>query len=137
MPSESKARVVFRWLLAIALIAQGVNHFIADEIMARMIPAYLPAPYMMVWLSGVAEVFLGVMLLVPKLRVLAGWGIIALLIAVFPANLQMALHPEQWPDIPSGVLWARLPFQLLFIYWAWAVALAEGARPQTSPRSSD
>lgn len=132
MSRGAKIRAGFRVLLAVLLILQGGNHFVADEFMVRMIPAYLPAPELLVYLSGIAEIILGGMLFVPKLRVLAGWGIIALLFAVFPANLQMALHPEDWPELPSAALWGRLPFQLVFLYWTWAVTLAKGARTDSS-----
>ncbi len=101
---------------------QGINHFIADEWMVRMIPDYLPAPMLMVYLSGVAEIVLGAAVFVPRLRRLAGWGIVALLFAVFPANLEMALHPEQWPISPT-VLWARLPLQLVFLFWTWTTCI--------------
>ena len=130
MPRRTKLRAGLRGLLGVLLIVQGANHFIADAFMARMIPAYLPEPYLLVYLSGVAEIVLGALLFVPRFRRMAGWGIIALLLAVFPANLQMALHPEDWPDLPAAGLWARLPFQLLFLYWTWAVSLANDADPE-------
>ncbi|MGB1016835.1 MAG: DoxX family protein [Nannocystaceae bacterium] len=118
-----KLRQFFRGLLGVLFVAQGINHFIMDEWMIRMIPDYLPAPALMVYLSGVAEIVLGILVFVPRARRLAGWGILALLVAVFPANLEMALHPEQWP-ISENVLWGRLPFQLVFAYWAWATCIA-------------
>ncbi len=133
MQQASRLRRTFRWVLAIALIAQGINHFIMDEGMIKMIPDYLPKPALMVYLSGVAEVVLGALIFVPRLRVLAGWGIIALLFAVFPANLEMARHAEAWP-VPEWALWARLPFQLVFMYWAYATCIAAVNRP-TQPET--
>ena len=82
-------------------------------------PPYLPWHYELVILSGVAEVVLGIALLIPKLSRIAGWGIIALLIAVFPANLHMTMHPELYPEIPVIALWIRLPIQGLLILWAY------------------
>ncbi len=123
MARDTKIRKGLRWLLGVALVLQGINHFISDEFMVRMIPEYLPAPRLLVHLSGAAEVLLGALVLVPRTQRLAGWGIVALLLAVFPANLQMALHPEQWPEIPEAALWARLPLQLVFFYWVWACAI--------------
>ncbi len=125
----SRLRRGFRWLLAVALIVQGINHFIMDEGMIAMIPDYLPEPALLVYLSGIAEVLLGTLVFVPRLRALAGWGIIALLVAVFPANLEMALHPGRWPAVPEVFLWIRLPFQLVFMLWAWATCIAPVNRP--------
>lgn len=118
-------RRVLRWLLVVLLVAQGINHFIATDLMVRMIPAYLPAARTLVLLSGVAEVLLGLMMISPKSRRLAGWGTLALLVAVFPANLQMALHPEQWPSIPAISLYLRLPGQLIFAYWAYGTCIQQ------------
>lgn len=70
-------------------------------------------------ISGVAEVALGIGLLIPSVSHLAAWGLVALLIAVFPANLQMALHPETFPELPVIGLWVRLPIQGVLIYWAY------------------
>lgn len=84
-----------------------------------MVPPYVPAPEAMVVVSGVAEILLGVLVLVPATTQKAAWGLIALLIAVFPANVHMALHPELFPDMTPAFLYARLPFQALFIFWAW------------------
>ena len=80
----------------------------------------------MIYISGAFEVLLGLLALPDKTRKLAGWGMIALLGAVFPANLHMALHPEIFPDIPVWGLWARLPFQGVLIFWVWKVT--RGAR---------
>ena len=73
-------------------------------------------------ISGACEILGGVGLLIPALRRPAAWGLVALLIAVLPANLQMATHPRQWPNIPAWALWARLPLQLPLIWWAWLYA---------------
>lgn len=93
------------------------------DLMVRMMPAALPAHRELVWLSGIAELALGLLTLRPQARVLAGWGILALLVAVFPANVNMALEPDKWPEIPSWGLWARLPFQVVFGGWAWATCI--------------
>jgi len=100
----------------------GYNHFRVPDMYLPMMPGYLPAHAELVLLSGIAEVACGVGLLIPQTRKLAAWGTIALLIAVFPANLHVALH-----DVPlfgategAGALnWVRLPFQLVLIAWAW------------------
>ena len=81
-------------------------------------PAYLPLHAEAVYISGFFEVLGGVCVLIPALRSAAGWGLVALLIAVFPANIHMALNPDLFPEIASNLLYVRLIFQLIFIYWA-------------------
>ena len=83
-----------------------------------MMPSYVPWHLAMVQISGVAEIVLGVLLLVPAATIVAAWGLIALLVAVFPANLQMALHPETFPEFSPRSLWLRLPLQGVLIAWA-------------------
>ncbi len=112
-------RTVARWLLALLFIAAGVNHFVDPATYLRIMPPYLPFPLALVHLSGVGEVVGGVGLFITKWRVAAGWGLIALLVAVFPANIHMALHPELFPSIAPELLWGRLPLQLVLIAWVW------------------
>lgn len=85
-----------------------------------MIPAWLPMPLMLVYVSGAAEVAGGLGLVFPATRRWAAWGLIALFVAVFPANLNMALNdiPLGEHHLPTWLLWARLPFQLVLIAWA-------------------
>ena len=120
-------RVIFRWLLATFFVAAGANHFRAPEFYAVMMPAWLPHPAALVVISGVAEILGGVGALVPLLRRAAGWGLIALLVAVFPANLHMALQHLSPPGltVPNWVLWVRLPFQAVLIGWVWWTAAGE------------
>jgi len=108
-----------RYLFGLAFIAAGVNHFVTPGFYLRMMPGYLPWHGALVAISGVAEVVLGAMLLVPRLQVTAAWGLIALLIAVFPANLNMTMHPELYPAISRTALWVRLPIQGLLIAWVY------------------
>jgi len=110
---------IARLLLAVLFIAAGLRHFTAPDFYLRMMPPGLPWHRELVLVSGAAEVALGLMLLVPRLRTLARWGLIALLVAVFPANVQMALHPETFPEFAPAMLWARLPLQLFLIAWVW------------------
>jgi uncharacterized membrane protein len=95
----------------------GVMHFVIPRAYRRIVPPYLPAPKALVNVSGVAEIAGGVGLMSKAARRPAGWSLIATLIAVFPANVHMALRPEEFPRIPSLALWARLPFQGVFIAW--------------------
>ena len=117
MPSfKNVTKVIFGLLF----IGAGVNHFLNTPFYLSIMPPYLPWHYALVIVSGVAEVVLGIGLLIPKLSRLAAWGIIALLIAVFPANIHMATHPELYPTIPEIALWLRLPLQAVLVLWAYS-----------------
>jgi len=87
------------------------------------VPDYLPAHRELVLASGVAEMLGGAGVLFDRSARPAGWWLIATLLAVFPANVHMALHPERYPKIPEAALWGRLPVQALVILWVWRVAL--------------
>lgn len=127
---DTRWRTILRIALGVLLILQGLNHFASDDLMVRMMPSWLPAHRELVWASGVAEIVLGAAALLRRTRVLAGWGILLLLVAVWPANWNMALRPEEWP-IPSWMLWLRLPLQLVMAYWAWVSCIApERTRPR-------
>jgi uncharacterized membrane protein len=84
-------KLVMLWLLGILFVAAGVNHFVRPDFYVKIMPPYLPWHLELVYLSGVAEIVLGVLVLIPKWRSLAAWGLIALLVAVFPANIHMAV----------------------------------------------
>lgn len=120
LPQRPLKRIAL-FLLALFFVVAGVNHFLNPDFYLAMMPPYLPAHGALVFWSGVFEILGGVAVLIPGTRALAGWGLILLLLAVYPANLHMALHPEQFPDVSQGALYARLPFQFLFIAWAYWV----------------
>jgi uncharacterized membrane protein len=111
--------LVGRWAFAALFVAGGVGHFVATDVYIRIMPPYLPYHRALVLLSGVFEVVLGVLLLVPTTSRLAAWGLIALLVAVFPANVFMYQHPERFP-LPPTLLLLRLPLQGVLILWAYA-----------------
>ena len=118
-------RSALRRLAGPFFIAAGAMHFIKPAPYRAIMPPYVPAPDAMVALSGVAEAAGGAGLLVPATRRWAGWWLVATLIAIFPANLHMALHPERYArHVPGGRagLYARLPFQAAFIAWVLAAA---------------
>lgn len=117
-------RTVALWLLAGFFTLAGFNHFLNPAPYLGMMPAYLSWHRELVMVSGGAEIAGGLAILVPRLRVVAGWGLIALLVAVFPANLHMALHGWAGVQIPAWVLWARLPVQALFIAWVYWACVA-------------
>jgi uncharacterized membrane protein len=107
------------WLMGLLYLAAGINHFVHPEFYVKIMPPYLPWHLELVYLSGVAEILLGGLVLIPRTRSLAAWGVIALLIAVFPANLHMVFHSEDFASIPPALLWLRLPLQGVLIAWAY------------------
>ena len=110
-------KLTLLYLMATLYAAAGVNHFLCPRIYERIIPPYLPAPEALNYAAGAAEVILGVALLFPVTRPWAAWGIVALLVAVFPANLYM--YQRGAAGIPSWALLLRLPLQGVLIAWAW------------------
>jgi uncharacterized membrane protein len=111
--------LVGKCAFAALFVIGGVGHFVATEFYVRIMPPYLPYHRALVLLSGVFEVVLGILFLVPKASRFAAWGLIALLIAVFPANIFMFQHPERF-SLPPTLLLLRLPLQLVLILWAYA-----------------
>jgi uncharacterized membrane protein len=103
-------------------VLAGAMHFLKPRMYRQIMPPALPAPTALVYLSGVAEAVGGAALMRPSTRRWAGWWLTATLIAIFPANVQMAMHPDVYKDVPGGrpALFARLPFQGLFIWWVLA-----------------
>jgi uncharacterized membrane protein len=125
-----------RRLVGPFFVGAGVMHFVKPRVYRRIMPPWVPAPMAMVYVSGVAEIAGGAGLLHPRLRRGAGWWLIATLLAVFPANLHMALHPEDFPQVPGGsaALWGRLPLQGLFI--AWVLDAMGGPSSRRQPHRS-
>lgn len=107
------------FLLAALMIPAGANHFFHTGFYVRIMPNYLPYPHQLVLLSGLAAVEVGILMLWGRTRRLAAWGAMAYFVAVFPANLHIALHPEIFPNLPNWVAWGRLPLQAVLIGWAW------------------
>ncbi len=108
-----------RLLMAALYIVAGSLHFLIPRTYTAIVPAYLPAHRTLVYISGAAEILGGLGLLLPATQTYAAWGLIALLIAVFPANLTMITDHAHFPTIPLWAAWLRLPLQLPLIYWAW------------------
>lgn len=113
-------------------VLAGVMHFLRPAMYRRIVPPYLPAPDALVYLSGAAEAAGGLGLMLPASRRRAMWWLVATLLAVFPANVHMARHPEQYPRIPGGgrALRLRLPLQAVFVIWV----LAAGRLPEARTR---
>ena len=110
-----------RLLLAGIFVFAGVMHFIIPASYVGIMPPWLPWHRELVYLSGVLEIAGGVGLLIPRTRRAAGMGLILLLIAVWPANLQMLLNARATDEAPwyQALLWLRLPLQILLIIWVW------------------
>lgn len=116
----NRRRELLRVIFSVALIIVGITHFIRPEQYARIVPPVFPA-YTSVYISGVFEILGGIGLMIPSVTVLSAWGLIALFIGVFPANIYMTLHNIKIEGIPQNQLlyWARLPLQAVLIAWAW------------------
>jgi uncharacterized membrane protein len=118
----SVTKRVLLWVMGLFYIFAGIQHFRVAEYYLPMIPPYLPWHAELVFLSGVAEVLCGVGVLIPQTRKLAAWATIALLIAVFPANIHVAMNDIALfgaTEGPGPLGYIRLPFQLVLIAWAW------------------
>lgn len=113
-------KIILLYIMASFYVLAGLNHFWNPEFYLKMMPPYLPWHETLNYISGAAEVLLGVLLFFPATRSFAAWGIIALLIAVLPANVYMyQARDTVFASIPVWLLIARLPFQLVFIAWAY------------------
>lgn len=113
-------RMISLVLISVAFVVAGALHFVRPGMYARIIPPFLPFPLALVYISGVAEILGGIGVLIPSVRPWAGLGLIALLIAVFPANIYMAVGPKRAAlGIARLWLWLRLPLQLVLIAWVW------------------
>lgn len=112
-------KLLLKYLLAIGFVLAGINHFANQNFYLKMMPPILPAPSFLIYLSGVFQVALGILLLMPRFSRLAAWGLIGLLIAVFPANIFMAMNTENFPEFSPTALYLRLPLQIVLIAWAF------------------
>ncbi|MHB1537587.1 MAG: DoxX family protein [Solirubrobacteraceae bacterium] len=120
--SERSART-----LGLLFIGAGVNHFLRPRAYERIVPPGFGDPKLLVAVSGVAEVIGGAGALIPRTRRVAGLWLNALLLAVFPANVYMAVKPDRFARIPRAALWARLPLQPLLMWWAWRATRGDAA----------
>jgi uncharacterized membrane protein len=111
-----------RLLMGAFYIGAGVLHFLITPRYIAIMPPYLPAHRMLVLVSGAAEIAggLGILMPIAAVQRAAAWGLICLLVAVMPANINMVVNHADFPAIPIWVLWLRLPLQIPFIWWAWS-----------------
>ena len=127
----NRRKEILRIILSVSIIVVGITHFVKPEQYARIVPPQLPYPFELVYISGFFEILGGIGLLIPFVSVAAAWGLIALFIAVFPANINLAINNIPLEGIPHDpfLYWARLPFQAVLIAWAWWYT----RRPQEQP----
>ncbi len=114
-------------LLVAFFTAAGLLHFLRPGMYEEIMPDYLPAHHELVLASGAAEIAGAIMVVFPRTRRLGGLWIAATLVAVFPANVDMALNPDRYESLPTALLWARLPLQGLLIWWALRATRPAGA----------
>jgi uncharacterized membrane protein len=111
--------------VGLLFVAAGANHFLMPKPYLALMPAYLPAHAELVQISGVAEILGGLGVLFASTRRFAAWGLILLLVAVFPANLNAALYGWPGVHVSAWVLWFRLPFQPVFIWWVYRIYVTD------------
>jgi uncharacterized membrane protein len=116
---QSLAKRISLVVIATFFVSAGVGHFTNSAFFVNIMPPYLPAHLELVYVSGVFEILGGLGILIGSVRRYAAIGLVALLIAVYPANIHMALHPELYPDVPPLGLYLRLPMQFVLMAWLW------------------
>lgn len=107
------------YLMAAMYILAGLIHFIKPRVYLGVMPAYIPAKKAMVFLSGIAEVVLGIALLFEETRALAVWGIIAMLVVFMTVHIDMLTNEKLKGRIPKWFIWLRIPMQFGLMYWAY------------------
>jgi uncharacterized membrane protein len=130
--TPNRRKEIFRGILAVSTIVVGCTHFLRPLEYAKIVPPQLPNPVELVYISGFFEILGGIGLLIPYISVAAAWGLIILFIAVFPANIYLAMHGdiviEGIPHSPM-MYWVRLPLQAVLIAWAWWYTRKPEAQP--------
>lgn len=119
--SSNRRKEILRVILSVSIIVVGITHFVTPIPFVRIVPPQLPNPLALVYISGFFEILGGIGLLIPVVSVAAAWGLIALFVAVFPANINMAVNQIAIENVPHQPIlyWVRLPFQAVLIAWAW------------------
>lgn len=114
--------MTFPWhlyVMAALYVLAGLNHFRTPRVYLKIIPPYFSNPKLLNQLSGLAEIILGIALCIPMCSSYAAWGIVALLMAIFPANLHMYQNDAASLGVSKALRLFRLPIQLLLIFWAY------------------
>jgi uncharacterized membrane protein len=110
---------LMKLFFGLIFVITGLLHLVRPRTFIKIMPPWIPWHRFMVLFSGILEILFGSMLLIPSLSQIGAWGLICVLIGVFPANVHMALHSEEFSFIPAWLLWARLPIQFVLIGWAY------------------
>lgn len=125
-PDLDRLKTPLVYVMGTVYVVAGVAHFLVPDLFAQIVPPQLPAPTALVYLSGLAELALGIGVMLPRTRRVAAWGLVALLLAVFPANVYMATSgvviegaPPPIRDPSALGRWGRLPLQAVLVAWAW------------------
>jgi uncharacterized membrane protein len=118
---DSPVKTFFLILLSVFFTYAGIDHLVSPNFYVSIMPPWIPWHLELVYISGVCEIIGGIGVLVPRFRAAAGAGLVALLIAVYPANLHMAFNPHLFPQFPLAALYIRLVLQFFAFYWAWKV----------------
>ena len=119
------SRIISLLCLSIFFCFIGFDHFVSPTFYLNIMPQEWPLKLEAVYISGLFEIIGGISILFSKLRKFAGWGLIALLIAVYPANIHMAVNYHLFPDISLVMLYFRLALQFVFVYWVFSVTLSK------------
>ena len=114
-----QGKEILKWVYGVLFALAGVNHFMHTDFYLSIMPPYLPWHLTLVYASGISEIALGVGLLFRSTQRIAAWGLVALTLAVTPANLHMAVHAELYPRFSPAALWIRLLLQVVLIAWAY------------------
>lgn len=117
LSTHSRSHLIALLAIAAFFLGGGIGHFMFSRFFVSIVPDYVPTPALAVAVSGLCEIAGAIGLLMPRMRRMAGFGLLLLIIAVFPANLWMAQHPEQFSTFPAWLLYARLPLQLVLLIW--------------------
>lgn len=112
-------KLAMRWVLGLIFVLAGVNHFVNPAFYVRIMPPYLPWHRELVYLSGVFEIVLGALLLVPRYSSLAAWGIVAMLVVFTTVHVHMVANADLFPNVSPALLWGRLALQPVLIAWAY------------------
>ena len=113
-------KMILLYIMALLYTVAGIYHFVNPRMYLRIMPSYLPFHLPLVYISGICEIAFALLLIPESTRPVGAWLIIALLIVVFPANIQMAVNFYQKQNPSLWIAIARLPLQLVLIWWAWA-----------------
>jgi uncharacterized membrane protein len=128
--AQRKTRLVSCWIMSVFFVVAGLNHFLMPDNYEQIMPPLLPWHLGLIYVSGVAEVLGGIGILIAGFRRFAGWGLIALLIAVFPANIYAAVHGLGSGPLSHWLMVIRLPFQAVLVFWVyWTCVVKRPASP--------